>query len=321
MALFNNRVQRQITESPIAKPYKDLILTRIVPNTFSSRIVLEILDSNGSLFDCFFGSNDGGWYPQRTYQGGVGLLESGDILKVFGFPDDLQRIDSISLGSLIVANLEYLLNCSNLSAFAGWIDIDEYNNSFSFANFSQLRKLYTAVIDYQAYAAGRFSPPPVKDFDLSDIGQLEQLETLTLSVSPTVEIVDLSPLANLVKLQDLTLFNDSARVFINPLSSLSNLDRLFVNLKEATGRIDFSQMNNLSTVVISGMLGAAVADIDFMMQTLYQGSANNSKTGKILFIGSLRVDPSGNLGDALSSGTGQGWITGLIDDYGWVVTQ
>ena len=321
--IFSNRIGSKVLESPKTRLYEDFILIRIAPNTFSSRILVEILDPSNMVFNCFFGNNQEGWASGRTFGNGFGSLGTGDVLKIFGFSEDWDRVHSVRLGSLAVINLEYLLNCQNLSSLESWIDIDEYNSSsFSFANFSQPRELELNVVEYQAYVENRyFQSSPVKDFNLADIGQLQQLERLRLTLNLGIRFIDLSPLGNLVNLIYLEIFDDQGVVSINPLSSLSNLEEFRVNLREANGRVDFSQMTNLSYVGIAGMERATVADIDFMMQTLYQGSVNNSATGKTLFIRNLRVDPSGNRGDFLSSGTGQGYITGLIDDYGWVVIQ
>lgn len=63
--------------------------------------------------------------------------------------------------------------------------------------------------------------------------------------------------------------------------------------------------------------------LDFFVQKLYEGGASFTGTGKrlIMHLQPGLIKASGSFSDSPADGSGQGFINGLVDEYGWTVTQ
>lgn len=104
------------------------------------------------------------------------------------------------------------------------------------------------------------------------------------------------------------------------LERKKDLVNLHMNgIRKFYGTFDIGQNTKLKTITLSTNK-FTTADIDYLARRLYEEGSKFTATGKFISLqGNQRA--SGTVGDSVDSGTGQGFISGIIDDFGWTVTQ
>ena len=150
---------------------------------------------------------------------------------------------------------------------------------------------------------------------------LLNLQNLILSDVKTINSLEniswLYP--NLTRLVIRGAFNDSIDVAVFKDLKLNWFEVLDSN---ATGELVIENLQNASILSFSGS-NFSITELDNLVQKLYEAGDFFVSRGKSLNISNQQSNAkvSGTLGDPVSAGTGQGYITGLIDEFGWTVTQ
>jgi Leucine-rich repeat (LRR) protein len=148
----------------------------------------------------------------------VGLIASGfnDINSVVYYINRLKSLQSLSLSGLPIIEDDLLMNLTNLE---------------------QLESL-EVYIDF---------------IENLPTNRLVNLKKLNLSIftpsNPNLDIIDLSPIAELVNLEELTIFTSCHDTFLSPLKTLPNLRKLdieFEDIKDIESLIEFSHLEELT---------------------------------------------------------------------------
>lgn len=106
------------------------------------------------------------------------------------------------------------------------------------------------------------------------------------------------------------------------LEAKLNLEKLVIYASGFTGSFDIGKLTKLKEIRINSC-GFTQADLDYFARRLYEEGSLFTGTGKIWGLQGQANGQvlSGSVGDLVSSGTGQGFATGLINDFGWTITQ
>lgn len=195
-----------------------------------------------------------------------------------------------------------------------------------------------------AIASGQVVPIFVA---VSDVSKITQIGAITLGGSGTINLNDiLNKIPNL-KILNFAFFvvqgwealgsnpcflGITALGFIfsdlsgipdfSPIELLVSLEIINFSNSDFNARFDIGKLINLNIINFDGCTLSQL-NLDYYCQTLYEAGASFTGVGKILNIDSqsFGTRASGNIGDDVNLGTGQGFISGLIDQYGWTVIQ
>lgn len=101
-----------------------------------------------------------------------------------------------------------------------------------------------------------------------------------------------------------------------------DLEKLVIYASGFTGIFDIGKLIKLKEFRINNC-GFLQVHLDYFARRLYEEGNLFTGTGKIWAL-QMQANGqvlSGTIGDPVTSGTGQGYITGLINDFGWTITQ
>lgn len=179
-------------------------------------------------------------------------------------------------------------------------------------------------------AAGLFTSSPFL-FDLSDFIYLPSVFSIRMNGTTFKNIQLLSEKVSPSQFPTLVLtstkFVDSTQnTEINQdlsfLDDFENLSSVNLTGSNVLGKMRLDNKPRLKSLNLSKCL-LSTEDLDDIVQKLYALGNFFTGSGKSLNITDQRTGSklSGVLGDPVSSGTGQGFATGLTDDFGWIVRQ
>ena len=229
------------------------------------------------------------------------------------------------LGSVLSRNNTFTVsngvwgNENELAGFRQNLENLTPQNLFYFSNSSKLEEILKIVNDTFVPLKLDFSSLNSKMVNLEEIG-------FSISSSSPLIPINFKALEN-YSFPNLTILNlvdvDSEMPDLSKFKKLKNLT--FVNRNagsslQLSGVFDIGQLTELERLSFID-LSLAQQDLDYYMQRLYEAGASFTGSGKRIDIRNALVLPSGNIGDPLSAGTGQAYITGLIDNFNWTVSQ
>lgn len=204
-------------------------------------------------------------------------------------------------------------------------------DSFSVSSGQQIKVFVTDIDSIGVFdASGIFVDCPFL-FDLAEFINIPIVYTFRLFGATFRNMQLLSEKVNpkeflFLMLTNTKFFDPIENTEINQdlsfLDDFENLSSINLTGSNILGKMRLDNKPNLRSLNISkGLL--VTEDLDDVVQKLYSEGSFFTQSGKSLDIREQRTGDtlSGVLGDPVSSGTGQGYATGLTDDFEWIVRQ
>ena len=201
-------------------------------------------------------------------------------------------------------------------------------NTGTLVNLNANQKIYVKILRKYLDKVSVISQVGLETFilDLANVShEIKNLEYLLVGIAGVIEnLGQLSINPSFTKLKRLEFFrcNISPLNNISAIESLIELEALILTDSNFTGIFNISKLTKLNNIDFEEC-NLTTEDLDYYVQTLYEAGNSFIGTGKTLDIRRQALDAkaSGTIEDLATAGTGQGFINGLIDQFGWTVFQ
>ncbi len=194
-------------------------------------------------------------------------------------------------------------------------DVNLFRTIYSFNDIFILYGTSTSAISELNWVANK----DVLDFN--DVAILPELHTLRLSqrADPLLNPDRIPIIAP--NLKSVTFFNSNVVQPLSLFDSLLDLEVIDAFNTDLFGTGNIQNLTKLRTIRLNGT-NLTQSDIDDLVSKLYQAGNNFTASGKFLLLRqNSGVLASGTINDPVTANTGQGWISGLINEFGWTVSQ